>query len=76
MHGFAEQQLPTAYIDAGPAFTNAVNLTVKILFEAACADEGFRCWSRSTCDVSYLLTLEGLEHRMISLVFVASLLYH
>eukprot|EP00250_Pteridium_aquilinum_P002106 c12310_g1_i1 orf=438-1187(+) len=53
-----EQKSPTAYIDAGPAFTNAVNLTVKILFDAQCMGEGFQCPSASTCDL--LVTGDGV----------------
>lgn len=48
----ADQKTTTAYIDAGPAFTNAVNLTVKIFFSAPCVGGGgFKCASPSICDL-------------------------
>ncbi|KAI5061541.1 hypothetical protein GOP47_0024046 [Adiantum capillus-veneris] len=54
----AEQEVPTAYIDAGPAFTNAANLTVRIVFDTPCLGEGFQCQSPSTCDL--LVTGDGV----------------
>ena len=50
----ADNTPPTAAIDAGPTFTNAVNLTVFVRFSKNCSTGGaFECSSTSSCDVSY-----------------------
>ncbi|KAH9534978.1 hypothetical protein CY35_17G030300 [Sphagnum magellanicum] len=44
---------PTATVDAGPAFTNAVNITVTITFTEICEGRGggFQCSNTSFCDL-------------------------
>ncbi|CAM6127196.1 unnamed protein product [Calypogeia fissa] len=41
---------PTAVLDAGPPFTNAVNITVNVKFSEPCIRPGFQCPNTSKCD--------------------------
>lgn len=51
---FADTIPPTAVVDAGQTYTNAVNVTVNITFSEVCdQDGGFVCPSTSSCDVSF-----------------------
>lgn len=49
---------PTAVVDAGQAYTNAVNVTVNITFSKACNNGGgFVCTGTNSCDVSCSATM-------------------
>ncbi|KAH8966354.1 hypothetical protein BDL97_03G020900 [Sphagnum fallax] len=70
---FADTIPPTAVVDAGQAYTNAVNVTVNITFSEVCdRDGGFVCPSTSSCDllvygagVVVPSTFQEIEHGLV-----------
>ncbi|CAK9863574.1 unnamed protein product [Sphagnum jensenii] len=69
---------PTAFVEAGQAYTDAVNVTVNITFSELCdQDGGFVCPNTSSCDllvhgpgVVVPSTFEEIEHGLIYSVVV------
>lgn len=57
---------PTAVLNAGPAFTNAVNISVNLKFSEPCITPGFRCPNTSQCDVSFGFLSSATSFQCIS----------